>query len=414
MADALLEHEGSGRQSFERARENGQLQVTPKAVYEKLGRLPLAVSEAFLAEGTERLLELLPAGTGTERVPAALQKFTVLTLDGKVVKNVPKRLLPLRAAKGGVLGGKALVAVEMASGLATAIATDEDGETNEASLVPQLLPVLRQRYEHILWLADRQFGDPAQAAAFMAREGDHFLLRYHQKTKFYRDEERDEVCGEDARGRRYQEEWGWWGSPSNKQRRKVRRVTLYRPGQEDIILVTDLTDAETYPAVDLLDLYLARWGIERVFQVITEVFSLQRLVGTTPQGTLFQLGFCLLLYNMIQVVRAYVAVGAGDKPDAVSTELLYVDVQRQLIALHEMLEPEQIVSQFVPVYEAQQLQDRLRELLEPTWTERWRKAKPKKRSPPKAKGGKREHTSAYRVLQEYRLAKKEPPSSKRP
>ena len=191
-------------------------------------------------------------------------------------------------------------------------------------------------------------------------------------------------------------------------------MTLYRPGQEDIILVTDLTDAATYPAVDLLELYLARWGIERVFQVITEVFSLQRLVGTTPQGTLFQLGFCLLLYNMIQVVRTYVAAGAGDKPDAVSTELLYVDVQRQLIALHEMLEPEQIVSQFVPVYEAQQLQDRLRELLEPTWTERWRKAKPKKRSPPKAKGGKREHTSAYRVLQEYRLAKKEPPGSKRP
>jgi len=44
-----------------------------------------------------------------------------------------------------------------------------------------------------------------------------------------------------------------------------------------------------------------RWTIERVFQQITEVFNLQHLIGTTPQGTLFQLAFCLLLYNMLQL-----------------------------------------------------------------------------------------------------------------
>jgi IS4 transposase len=84
----------------------------------------------------------------------------------------------------------------------------------------------------------------------------------------------------------------------------VRRLTLYRPGEETVVLITDLLDAEQYPATDLLTLYLARWGIERVFQQITEVFDWRRLIGTTPQGTLFQLAFCLLLYNQIQVVRA--------------------------------------------------------------------------------------------------------------
>jgi hypothetical protein len=37
-----------------------------------------------------------------------------------------------------VLGGKALVALELRSGLVVAMATHADGETNEAKLVPAL------------------------------------------------------------------------------------------------------------------------------------------------------------------------------------------------------------------------------------------------------------------------------------
>jgi IS4 transposase len=71
-----------------------------------------------------------------------------------------------------------------------------------------------------------------------------------------------------------------------------------------LILVTDLLDAEQYPAADLLAAYLARWGIERMFQQVTEVFALKRLIGGSPQAGVFQLAFCLLLYNMIHVLRA--------------------------------------------------------------------------------------------------------------
>jgi hypothetical protein len=36
-------------------------------------------------------------------------------------------------------------------------------------------------------------------------------------------------------------------------------------------------------------LYLIRWGIEQVFQQVTKVFMLSELIGTTPEGTIFQL-----------------------------------------------------------------------------------------------------------------------------
>jgi len=48
-------------------------------------------------------------------------------------------------------------------------------------------------------------------------------------------------------------------------------------------------------------------AIERLFQRVTEVFDLRHLIGSTPQATVFQAAFCLLLSNVIQTVRGYVA-----------------------------------------------------------------------------------------------------------
>lgn len=405
IGDALLEHDGSGRQSFQRGRARGELIVTDQAVYQKLGRLPLAVTEAFLASATQGLQELLPPGaSGDADLPASLAAFTVIALDGKAIKRVPKRLRPLRGRSGGVLGGKALAALHLASGLAVALATDPDGDTNEAKLVPDLLPQVQARYASVLWLADAQFGNPTQAAAFTARPGDHFLVRDDGKTAFVRDPARPVQQGRDEQGRPSTEEWGWWGGPRNRHRRYVRRITLSRADAEPLVLLTDLQDAAAYPAPDLLTLYRARWGIERVFQQITEVFPLRRLIGSTPRGTVFQLAFCLLLYNQIQVVRAYVAEGAQRPVASISTELLFEDVRRQLIALHEVLTPEAVVRLVPPLATAAQLRRRLGALLHPAWTERWQKAPAKKRTPPHAGTNKREHKSAYRLMQAYRVA----------
>ena len=215
--------------------------------------------------------------------------------------------------------------------------THPDGETNDAKLVPALLPQVREQVAGTrLWVADRQFCDLTQTAAFAAG-GDHFLVRYHPKTHFCPDPTRPAQPGQDAQGRAWVQDWGWLGCEQAKQRRFVRRLTLYRPGEETIILLTDLLDAAQYPANDLFDLYLARWGIERVFQQITEVFHLQTLIGTTPQGTVFQLAFCLLLYNLVQVVRAYVATAQARPVTTISTELLFDDVHRQLVAFTELV-----------------------------------------------------------------------------
>jgi hypothetical protein len=362
IADALLEHRGSGRKSFARAQATGQLEASVQAVYQKLGRVPLELSEAWLAESTDRVWPVYPQAA-TLAVPPSLQAFRVLVVDGKAIKRVAKRLKPLRGRKGGVLGGKALVALEIAHGLAVAMATDADGETNEAKLGPALLPQVRARMAGPrVWVADRQFCDLRQTAAFAA-EQDHFVVRYHPKTHFCPDPTHGTQSGHAPHGRQWVEDWGWLGCERATQRRFVRRITLYRPGEETVILLTDLLDAERYPATDLLALYLARWGIERVFQQITEVFHLQALIGTTPQGTVFQLAFCLLLYNLLQVVRAYVATAQARPAETISTELLFADVQRQLVALTELVPPPAVEPLFAPCPSPTRLCEHLGRLL---------------------------------------------------
>src|SRR4051794_26884736 len=60
IADALLEHSGSGNQAFERAQEAEVLPVSITSASDKLGHLPLAVSEDLLEEGTRQLKAALP------------------------------------------------------------------------------------------------------------------------------------------------------------------------------------------------------------------------------------------------------------------------------------------------------------------------------------------------------------------
>lgn len=400
VSDSLLQHGGSARQCLERAEQAGTLPVSPEAFYGKLRRVPLELSVGFLADLSLRLQELLPARPSS--LPASLASFEVVMADGKKLKRVAKRLLPTRQTAGRLFGGKLLVAWRPSTGLVLAMAADPDGEANDCRLVPKLLPQVRALLPGPrLWVADRQFCDLVQIGRF-TQDHDHFLARYHPKLYFHPDKERSSRTTHDERGRTVVEEWGWLGSARQVY---VRRITLRRPGEEDVILVTDLLDSTIYPATDLLAVYLQRWGIERVFQQVTEVFHLQRLIGSTPQATVFQGAFCLLLYNLIQVIKGYIAAAEGREPDTISSELLFYDIRRQLTAVTELVTPKEIVRCIPSKLTHAVMSARLRNLLKDVWTPRWRKAVNKRPRPQTTKAkGSGAHTSVHRVLEQHRNA----------
>src|SRR5262249_42304720 len=107
IGDALLKYGGSGNQSFSRAQETGGLKASKVAADGKLSRLANPFSEAFLAELTHELRELFPP-QAQRQSPFSLRRFNTITMDGKAIKKVAKRLKLLRGIGGGLLGSPLL------------------------------------------------------------------------------------------------------------------------------------------------------------------------------------------------------------------------------------------------------------------------------------------------------------------
>jgi Transposase DDE domain len=410
IADALLEHSGSGNQAFVRAREAEVLPVSITSAYEKLGNLPLAVSETLLEEGTRRMNTVLPKVPAVDPLPDCWADHEVFGADGKAIKHVKRLLKPLRGLQAGILGARASVGLNLRTGLAVAMVGHLDGEAGEAALTEALLPKLAAAAgpgKEWVVVLDRLYcnlGFPQQ----VLKAGGHFLIRHCTNTTFVPDPTRPAQESHDAQGHRIVQEWGWLGKVRKADRQYVRRITKHLRDGKEIGGVTDLLDEGKYPAEAMLSTYQSRWGIETVFHQITDVFSLRHLIGTMPKAVLFQMSFCLLLYNTLQVVRAHLASYQECEAKKISNEKLFYDVKRQLVAVNELVELDSLLSLLGDAPTAAELRECLREGLPGAWSDRWWKA------PSSRRGGHQKvktrvlgnHTSTYRVLQQAHAQKK--------
>ena len=193
------------------------------------------------------------------------------------------------------------------------MAVHADGEKNDAPLVPDLLAHLRTQItsKPRIIVADAQFCDLVQISQY-GRAGDHFALRYHPKLHFHAAAAWPGRAFTDAKGRPLIEEYGWLGSPTDKRRRFVRRVTWKRTDHKDLGVVTDLTNRqpgqdaatpEPIAAADVIDLYLIRWRIETVFQDVTKELYLTEEMAGPPYDADNLYGWAKLMAEM--TLKAY-------------------------------------------------------------------------------------------------------------
>ncbi|HEX3147386.1 MAG TPA: hypothetical protein VHR66_04840 [Gemmataceae bacterium] len=145
-----------------------------------------------------------------------------------------------------------------------------------------------------------------------------------------------------------------------------------------------------------------------MFQQVAEVFHLHHLIGSSPQAIIFQASLCMLLYNLLQVVRGLVADTQKRPPATLSTFNLLYDLQRELITLHFLVPPDDLLAGLrARAASITDLRAYLVERLSQAWTERWIKSPPKNRylKPTKHKRGSAGHFSIHRVLVDNKKAK---------
>ena len=402
MRDALVRHGGSAHRLFVELQGRGTEPIDESNFYRKLARTPVALSRALLREGTQRLSQLMPLNVAT--LPGCFDGFELIAGDGKKIKNATGRLKPTRGYSGALLGAKSLVALNLRTGPAIAMSDSLDGLANDVPLVPELMDQVRQVIAGpVLSVWDRQFDDARTFGRLTERKGDAFVVRIRQGDAVFTVESSAESV--DEKGRRVLDEigvlrYGTANKAGEKKFMRLRRVTLFRDreAEENIVLMTDLVERDKFSALALLELYRHRWHIETVFQKVTETFSLQHLIGSSPKAALLQFSFCLLLYNLVQVIKAYVAADGGVLPSVVSTFYLFQTVKKELVAWAHYTD-----CQWPRAHrDVTTMRLRLRELLAGIWNPvAYTKAKDKKpRGKPKERirlhGG---HTSIQRLLE---------------
>jgi hypothetical protein len=407
VAEALTQHGGSGRQAFERARELDTLPVAISSAFEKLGNLPLPLSERLLEEGTRRLTAILPkSAVDPFPLPACWKGHDLFGADGKAIKHVKRLLKPLRGLQAGILGARASVVLNLRTGMAVGMVGDLDGEAGEGALTERLLPTMAAAAGGKPWVAvlDRLYCNLGFPSRILAAGG-HFLIRYCSNTHFVADPTRPAQESRDARGQRIVQDWGRLGKSAGSRILYLRRITLYLDDGKVISVITDLLDEVAYPAEDLLTTYRKRWGIEKVFHQITDVFSLKNLIGSSPRAVLFQLSFCLLIYNTLQVLRTHLASHQECEAERISNEKLFYDLKRELVSVDRLVEKERLLGLLGEAPTGSELRDYLQANLGGVWSNRWWKA-------PSSRGGGHQkvksrvlgnHTSTYRVLQEAKM-----------
>lgn len=194
-------------------------------------------------------------------------------------------------------------------------------ETGETALFRQLLDRLKPGD---VLLADRYFCSYFMIALLQERKID-CVMRLHQRRKadFTRGRRLGPGDHVVAWHRPKRPEWMdqamYDGMPATIEMREVQ-VQVKKPGfrVDSLIVVTTLTDAESYTQDDLADLYRQRWQVELDIEALKITLGMDVLRCKTPAMVEKEIWVCLLAYNLIRQVALQAAREAELRPRQIS------------------------------------------------------------------------------------------------
>jgi IS4 transposase len=271
--------------------------VCLKCVYDKLQGIELPVMRAMVRDNARRCQRVVEELGG--QVPALLPGYRVKILDGNALAGTDHRLKELRQTTAAALPGKTLVVLDPALGLAIDVIPCEDGHAQERSLFAGVLQTVEA---NDLWIEDRNFCTLGFLFGVAQRRG-FVLVREHKGLPWQARSER-RYAGRTDTGRVYEQEVEI--SDEGGHTLKLRRIVIRlkeptRDGETEVTLLTNVRGVRT---LKLARLYLERWSIEGLFNVLTTTLACEQKSLGYPKAALF--GFCVTLvaYNALATVKA--------------------------------------------------------------------------------------------------------------
>ncbi len=111
----------------------------------------------------------------------------------------------------------------------------------------------------------------------------------------------------------------WQALPRQLTLRQIK-VIVDNPGfrVQSFYIVTTLTDAQTYSAADIADLYYRRWDVELFFRDIKTTMGMDILRCRTPAMVRKEILMHLIVYNSIRLLMLNAAIDKGLSPSRIS------------------------------------------------------------------------------------------------
>jgi hypothetical protein len=380
-----------------------EVSTSVNALYDKLNGVEPAVSEGLLQTIAQRqtaVLEQLPAQP-VELLPG----YTVRIADGNHLAGTQHRLKPLRSLGAAALPGQALVVFDPQWQLAVDVIACPDGHANECTLLAALAEKVRPRE---LWIADRGLCTPSFLAGVADRQA-CYAIRQHQGflTGELVGERRN--LGRINSGETFEQPLRFTAPGGRLQ--TIRRVTVQldkptRGGEREIHVLSNLP--AKIRGRTIAALYADRWQIETAFQDVA--VHLRSEINTLGYPSAALLGFTigLIAYNLLSVIRRALAeVQAANCQDRkVSIYALADEVSGVYRGMAIAIDQRHWTRAFAG-QTAQQLGRRLRLLAEHVPIRRFltHRYAPKRPPPKRQSGGRGNHVSTHRILQQ-RTSKK--------
>jgi Transposase DDE domain len=367
-------------------------------VYEKVNGVELPVMQELVRDNAQRMTEVINALRCAK--PPLLAGFPVKILDGNCLAASQHRIKVLRDIGSAPLPGKTLNVYDPQLGLVTDVFPCEDGHAQERAM---LGPVLERVQEGELWIEDRNFCTVGWLSGVVLRRKAHVLVREHKGLPWTAVDE-PRYIGRIETGEVFEQNVtvnAEDGKVLNLRRLIIKLDNPTRDGESELALLTDLT-VEQADALSLARLYLERWQIENVFNVLTETLQCEHPRRGYPKAALFAFCVTLVAYNILSVIKGTLRVVHG--MEKVEKEVSLYHVTQEIRRTHAGMMVAIPLREWVHfrTMSAQDLALHLRQLATRVDLSKFKKAptKPKKPKTPRKYDPKHPHISTAKVLAE--------------
>ena len=275
-----------------------QVGVSKPALYGKLNGLEPSISQALVRYAYEELAPLVEALGKTESV--RLPGYCIRIADGNHLGATEHRLIPLQATRSGPLPGQSIAVLDPEQHLVRDVFLCEDAHAQERSLLLEMLETVQADE---VWIADRNFCTRGALIAIDQRQA-YFVIRAHQNMPWEAVEPLSSV-GSSPTGEVFEQpvQITHEGISVTVRRVVVRLAKPTRHGDSEVAVFTNLPVAVAAAPV-VTELYLERWSVEKMFQVITDVFSCELNTLGYPRAALFVFCMAVVAFNILSTLKA--------------------------------------------------------------------------------------------------------------